>query len=270
MSNKSSVIVVILILLAYVTCGVIYHNQATKCYEVRHSLDKDQPHSGDTGLIGWTFDVISWPLYLYGDAVNRLGIFDCKPHANDDIYSLIKARVDDGYQVKYTNDIKVENIPSDIYSVQIGGKLILDNVILALVMQPNVNYNIPFGKPNMPIEDIKWAGILVSLDEGRTWQKYFTINNPKNEKAHNAAGVIVFNPVDIFTADKKLFIDIVDDIGTGSGEGNLVRFQSSDGGITWQKARCYYFVPEDYYLPDDTSRQSINSNKLKTSNECVY
>lgn len=100
---------------------------------------------------------------------------------------------------------------------------------------------------NLEYGEQEWAGVLVSTDGGRTWNKFFTVINPL---ADDGLGGLEENPVNVehlFVRGGVLYLDLTDGRGAGSGEGKLTRLRSRDGGLTWQRVACLYFMPEDYY-----------------------
>lgn len=163
-----------------------------------------------------------------------------------------------------TGDFQIKNLPGDVLTEQIGSKYSVSGNIYAFALQNNANFNIPA----LAGKTVKWHGVLRSTDGGESWNKFFTITNPLDPKLGNE---IKYNPVGGFLENSKMYIDIVDDRGAGSGEGNLIRFSTSDNGEKWIEEGCYYFIPERYY-PDyaQGNTDTLSPHDLDKSEDCVY
>ena len=120
--------------------------------------------------------------------------------------------------------------------------------------------------------------LVLYLANHSSWKKFFSIKNPMID---NGGGTMIENPVNaerLFIRHGLLYLDIVDGIGAGSGEGRLSRLRSRDGGKTWQRVRCMYFMPEEYYPKlskqyGDTQysdRSIATPFALKNTAECPY
>lgn len=148
---------------------------------------------------------------------------------------LAKKIVDERYQYALANAKKVEGLPTDVYPTQVGDEVTINNIKYLYILQPNMNYDIA-----IPYDDeVKFAGILSSTD-GKTWQKFFTINDPFVEEAYNKVEV-THNVQRMYSSNGQLTIDLIDSRGAGSGEGNLTRLISKDGK-SWAKTGCYYYA----------------------------
>ncbi|PIQ77197.1 hypothetical protein COV82_05925 [Candidatus Peregrinibacteria bacterium CG11_big_fil_rev_8_21_14_0_20_46_8] len=172
-------------------------------------------------------------------------------------------------ELTYLQNAPPKNYPDYIYKNQYPTTLVVgnDDSMYAMIRQPNLNWNI-----EVPRNATPWAGILRSTDLGKTWHKFFTVKNPDDPAQPGQK--MKFNPVGIFTADNAIFVDIADDRGAGSGEGNLVRFVTEDDGATWERAGCFYLIPENYFQLN--IEFELNSDVLKTphaisqSTSCIY
>ena len=69
--------VIIGVILLYVIAGTVYHVRAVKCYKIKAAQGLTDGTGSPDNIIGYAFNVISWPMYLYGDAVNKVGVSDC-------------------------------------------------------------------------------------------------------------------------------------------------------------------------------------------------
>jgi hypothetical protein len=171
----------------------------------------------------------------------------------------------------------ITNLPSFVREEQIQSpftRWTVGSVHFLLVQQRNfITYL------NIGYEDVRWAGILVSTDSGVHWNKFFTITNPIVDLGD---GHRVENPVNVervFIRGGLLYLDLTDGNGAGSGEGHLTRLQSRDGGRSWRRIACLYFLPEDYY-PSINDRPYGSTGysdlsiatpfKLHTPAECSY
>jgi hypothetical protein len=163
-----------------------------------------------------------------------------------------------------TEDLQLKNLPADVLPEQIWSKYSVDGNIYAYVIQNNANYHIPA----LTDKVIKWHGVLRSKDNGQSWEKFFTVSNPKDPDTGNE---IKYNPVGGFFENSKMYIDIANDQGAGSGEGQLIRFSTSDDGEKWVQEGCYYFIPERYY-PDyaQGKTDTLSPHDLDESENCIY
>ncbi len=141
---------------------------------------------------------------------------------------------------------------------QIGTKYSLgmgdDAVEFAFVLQKNMNVPLlalPAGK------ETTWGGVIARAAGQTVWTKFLVYDNPKVEEA----GIVRANPVAMFVEDKKLYVDVADALGTGSGEGQMARFVLGDDGKSWTSGGCWYYVPEKYVAKID--------EPLAVSDECV-
>lgn len=163
----------------------------------------------------------------------------------------------------------INNLPVDVYPEQITNSIYnINNVTYALVLQPNMNYDLS----DLRDKEIKWHGVLQSLDEGISWKKFFSIKDPTDKQGQK----IKYNPVGVFSDAGLIYVDIANDHGAGSGEGEMIRFLTRDEGKTWQKRDCYYFTPEDYYTNysnytnGKANTDKINPYNLRIIKNCPY
>lgn len=133
------------------------------------------------------------------------------------VFDEIQSRVAAGTSTTIDTDKTISNLPSGIIAGQVGDVFILDDVLFAQIIQRNTNFSVsPYNT------ELTRAGLLVSTDSGKSWQKYYSVYG-ENVK-HNVVG--------LFTENKTLYIDVADARGAGSGEGNLTRLSSTNGGQT--------------------------------------
>lgn len=165
---------------------------------------------------------------------------------------------------------QVESLPSDVLPEQINTTYSVNGNLYALAFENNVNYHFS----ELEGKAIKWHGVLRSQDNGKSWIKFFSITDPDNPDYKGYK--LSYNPVGIFSENKKIYVDIANTNGAGSGEGELIRFLSNDGGKTWQQMECYYFIPEKYYLDyNDFSNGKANTDKISPNSlnqikGCIY
>lgn len=162
------------------------------------------------------------------------------------------------------DNTQIRTFPTDVLSAQIKSAYIVNNSTYMLVYEPNTNYDFP----DLQGKTIEWHGVLRSKANTEPWVKFFTITDPPDSSQQGQK--IKYNPVGVFSDDKAVYVDIANDRGAGSGEGQLVRFMSTDDGQTWQQAGCYYFIPEQYYLAGTDQLDSFNPHALQASSNCVY
>ncbi|MBI4415164.1 MAG: hypothetical protein HY566_02905, partial [Candidatus Kerfeldbacteria bacterium] len=153
-----------------------------------------------------------------------------------------------------------KNLPADVFAGQVGDAYVADDFAFLIVHERDMN------TPVLPVDQtVTWAGVLVSNDSGATWQKWYTIVDPTVDGAK-----LAHNVVGIFTLDKKMYLDIADARGAGSGEGNMRRITSSNAGATWADGACYYMSMESYYKPSVADRQSVAVDGLSAGTNCAY
>ena len=171
---------------------------------------------------------------------------------------------------------QIKNLPPDVFPEQIGSfydsflypsTYSVGNNLYTLALEPSANYALlalrELGKP------VVWHGILQSQDQGKTWTKFFTVIDLAD--SDQVEQTIKYNPVGVFSEDNKLFVDIVNDLGAGSGEGQLIRFSTSDSGKTWEQDSCYYFIPEKYYVDNPNGKiTQIDPHQLEKTIGCLY
>jgi hypothetical protein len=160
---------------------------------------------------------------------------------------------------------QLRNLPGDVFPEQIKAKYSVSGNLYAFAIENNANYHLQalVGK------NISWHGVLRSKNNAESWEKFFTINDPANPSA--VGQKIKYNPVGGFLENGKMLIDIANDQGAGSGEGQLIRFSTNNDGKTWQQEGCYYFMPERYY-PDynQGKTDTLSPHDLERSNDCLY
>lgn len=139
------------------------------------------------------------------------------------------------YEASIKDMPNIPGLPSDIYRTQVGKEVSIGNTKYLFILQGNSNYNIPIPDG----ENEKWAGILSSNGNGKTWKKFFTIKDPTVTEDGRTV-TWRHNPLSITSVNGNIVIDLVDERGAGSGEGNLTRL-SSINGTEWTKIGCFYY-----------------------------
>lgn len=157
--------------------------------------------------------------------------------------------------------VSVTGLPEDVIPGQIDEVYEAAGVRYAMARMTNMNFPVEGLRGQTP----KWHGVLSSTDQGRTWTEFFSIQNPPDPSGDAPQGII-YNPVAVFAEDKTVYVDIANTNGAGSGEGQLIRFASSDGGTTWKRTSCLYLIYEQYHV----SGQLITPYTLKPTTNCVY
>lgn len=138
--------------------------------------------------------------------------------------------VSSGGSLAYTRPYVAHNLPANVLPDQVRLAFVSGDIVFAIA--ESSLYEVPFDRK------IQWVGVLGSVDGGVTWEEFYSI--PKiNNVYHNIAG--------IFINGRKLYLDITDNNGAGSGEGNLTRLVSTNGGSSWDWSGCYYLTPERYF-----------------------
>lgn len=141
------------------------------------------------------------------------------------------------------------NLPSDVNQAQVGAAYQLgrddEEVLFLFVLQKNMNVPLL----DLPVSvETSWGGVLVSTDNGASWQRFLSYENPKVE-----LGTVRGNPVGMFVDGGTLYVDVADALGAGSGEGYMTRFALGTDGTSWTNGGCYYYVQENYAPVKDTA-----------------
>jgi hypothetical protein len=74
---KKITLVIIAVIVLYILAGTFYHVRAVKCYKIKEAQGLTDGSGSPDNAVGYIFNVTSWPMYLFGDAVNKVGVFDC-------------------------------------------------------------------------------------------------------------------------------------------------------------------------------------------------
>lgn len=142
-----------------------------------------------------------------------------------------------------------DHLPDDVDKAQVGSAYELgrgdDAVLFLFVLQKNMNVPLLDLPANV---ETTWGGVLASTDDGASWQRFLSYENPKVE-----LGAVRGNPVGMFVDGGTLYVDVADALGAGSGEGNLTRFVLGADGTAWTSGGCYYYVQERYAPTKDTT-----------------
>lgn len=158
-----------------------------------------------------------------------------------------------GGSLTFIRKYEATNLPSNVFSGQVGPAFVSGDIVLLVINQRNMN------TPVYPVETaVQWAGVLGSLDGGSTWQQYYAVTLSV-EHDQNVTG--------IFISGEKLYLDIADARGAGSGEGFLTRLASSSGGVSWTDSGCYYLMPENYFTDSVFTPENLETEER---NRCQY
>ena len=171
---------------------------------------------------------------------------------NTNIEDIVK----ENKKIEYLKDFKFQNLPDYVFQEQKGETYKLENYIFQFIRQPNSNTPLSISS-----SDIKYKGVLYSKDNGSSWSDFFVIDNPTDYNDNE----VKYNPVGMFMKNNKLYLDISDDRGAGSGEGNLLRYYTEDGEI-WTRDSCLYLIPELYFNGSD----GIDPFTITGNSDCVY
>ena len=228
-----------------------------KGYSIRHSEKYFEEHGPSiSNNLFFNPDYSKVFIYSYGHdpderAFKILSTFKFT-NQNTNIEDIIQG----GKEIEYFADFKFENLPNYVFPEQKGVTYKLENYIFQFIRQPNLNTPLSISS-----SDIKYKGVLYSKDNGSSWSDFFVIDNPKDYKGDE----VKYNPVGMFVKNNKLYLDISDDRGAGSGEGNLLRYYTEDGEI-WTRDSCLYLIPELYFNGSD----GIDPFTITGNSDCVY
>lgn len=140
-------------------------------------------------------------------------------------------------------------LPDGVGAPQLrNGYSLNEELAFAFVERHNMNKPLYDDQGNLWQELTTSSGVIFTADRGQTWKKSFEIPARIGACVGVAPGEERerFNPVGMFWENKKFYLDIADDCGAGSGEGNLIRYSTTDGA-KWKRESCYYLVPQQYY-----------------------
>ncbi len=177
----------------------------------------------------------------YGQIKNITHASTPSVYPSDKVYGEVEKVIKSGATVTAFGRAPITSLPSDVYISQEGWIMNLGTIQFLIILQLNRNYAVEYPGHG----EAKWAGLLI--DDHGQWFKFFTVHNTPDST--NAGAVIHPNVVGVFAESGKLYVDVADDRGAGSGEGSLIRYFTVDGGKIWQQeAQSYYFIPEIYYI----------------------
>lgn len=153
--------------------------------------------------------------------------------------------VEDGLKLESSSfeavksDLKEQGV-ENLHPEQITGYFSLGDLSFAFVSQPNSWTPLLEVREWEKEGNTAWSGVLVKQIKG-PWEILFVI--PEED----------FNPLALRLRDQDLLLDVVDDSGAGSGEGQLLRYTYPFKGVSeenlykWVKEACDgYYVPETY------------------------
>lgn len=67
-----------ILVLVYLALGTLYHSHAETCSQMQVRFGRVTDSGKTPEVLSWTMDTAFWPLFLIGDRVNGVGIYDCK------------------------------------------------------------------------------------------------------------------------------------------------------------------------------------------------
>lgn len=118
-------------------------------------------------------------------------------------------------------------LPAHVAPEQLQRYFRLGDLVFALALRPSMNVPLTLPQNFTPT----FAGLLISV-QGAPWQPYLQLND-RDATAKN-------NPYYLWLEDDALYLTVVDQLGAGSGEGNLKLLRLSTDGV-WAVTGCYYF-----------------------------
>lgn len=194
--------------------------------------------------------------------------------SQEELFAMVRDAIENKAELARILDMRLSGLPDFVLPEQllsynaekgdtIDGYTWGDNLVFAFAEQPNMNR--PMRQINR--DNIKWVGILARQKGQMTWQPFAEIKKASdtNNRCANK-----YNPVSMFTGAGRLFVDVANDCGAGSGEGELVRFWTNDGE-RWVKEGCYYLLPEKYYVANQNNSAIVGLTpfNLETLSACA-
>lgn len=151
------------------------------------------------------------------------------------------------------------HIPAPIVPAQfhIAYQMTYPDSAFGFVQQLNANHALLNDDGTLYQGPVSFAGVVFTSDRGQTWQRVFRIPTSGLIDAYDGSSVRL-NPVGMFLHQGRYALDLIDDHGAGSGEGNLVRFWTTDGRTWARDPQCYYFIAEQYYDPNPAMRSAYD------------
>lgn len=139
----------------------------------------------------------------------------------------INRSLKNGVVVKEINKPNL-SLPIDIKDGQIKKYFKIDDIYFALVLRNSMNVvlSLPFNFTPT------FTGVLVAKQGDAQWTKFLEIKDADVMNKNNPYYLVIDN--------KKLLLTIVDQNGTGSGEGIMKVFALSETS-GWDLVSCYYF-----------------------------
>jgi hypothetical protein len=149
------------------------------------------------------------------------------------------------HQLPRIHPNRLTNLPTETYPEQIQYTMQFKDKTFALVSQPDASTNI-----HPRNHTYSWSGLLVSSDNGQTWQKTFISPTGPNSNGHP----VVYNPAGISYRGNRLFVVVKNDQAGGSGEGYCMTYTTTYPSLSgWHKLpACRYYVPEYYHSSNHT------------------
>jgi hypothetical protein len=145
---------------------------------------------------------------------------------NPALTSQLYQQVKDGTPIVEIADPKLW-LPDDIHPGQIKKYFQLGTLSIGLVLQPSMNVMLDLPNQYVP----SFTGLIVS-QAGTPWHKYLEIRDAERSDKNN--------PYYLWAQDGQLYLSIVDQVGAGSGEGNMKLVRLAATG-NWEVVDCYYF-----------------------------
>lgn len=176
----------------------------------------------------------------------------------DPITAAFQRNLQTGATIEYTPEVVVKNLPATVLSQQVGDVMTFGDILFVVILRPS-----PVVSVDIPEDDIKFAGVLASLDGGTTWKTFFTISL---ERERDIGDKIYWNVVGMYVQDGKMYIDMADELN------HVLRNTVSENGrgAGFTRDDCYTFSAEDYYEPSPNDRQRIRPEKLQLTTGCEW
>ncbi len=163
--------------------------------------------------------------------------------------------------LEYAPQQQIANLPDHVFPEQVGDAFSFGDLLFVIILRPS-----PMVAVDLPPEQIKQAGVLVSLNQGASWETFYFISLERYRVVGSAHKTIQWNVVGLFIKDGTMYIDTADE------RHNLIRnkVSATDLGASFRREDCYTFSVTDYYKFTPDGRPQIHPDSLAPATTCDW